>query len=48
MANGDLLQHSHHMLTHHLLGMDPAFQRVQGFLIATHIKEVAVGMRRDR
>ena len=48
MANGDLLQHRHHMLTHHLLGLDPALQRVQGLLIATHIREVALEMRRDR
>ena len=48
MANGDFVQNRHHMLTRHLLGLDPALQRVQGLLIATHIREVAVEMRRDR
>ena len=36
------------MLTRHLNGLDSALQRVQGLLIATYIREVAVGMRRDR
>ena len=35
------------MLTHHIYGMDPALQRVQGFLISTHIREVVVKTRRD-
>ena len=48
LVNVYLLHHRHHMLTHHLPGMDPTPQRVHGYLIATHIGEVAVEMRRDR
>ena len=44
----DLLRHRHHMLTCHLPGLEPALQRVQGSIIATHIREAAVEMRRDR
>ena len=36
------------MLTCNLARMNSTLQRVQGLLIATHIREVAVGMRRDR
>ena len=36
------------MLTHHIYGMDPALQRVQGLIISTLIREVVVAMRRDR
>ena len=36
------------MLTHHVPGMEPALQRIQGSLIATHIRVVMVEMRRDR
>ena len=36
------------MLTHHLPGLDSALQQVQGPLIATHIGEVTVNMRKDR
>ena len=43
-----LLWHWHHMITRHLPGMEPALRRAQGLLIATHIGNVAVGMRRDR
>ena len=28
LADGDLLRHRHHMLTRHLLGLDPALQKV--------------------
>ena len=33
------------MLTHHLHGLDPTLQMVQGSLIATHIGEVTLEMR---
>ena len=36
------------MITRLLPCMEPALQRVQGLLIATHIGNVAVGMSRDR
>ena len=48
LADGYLLRHRHHMLARHLPGMDPAFQRVQGLLIATHIWDIAVAMGRGR
>ena len=48
LNDGDLLWHRHHMLTRHLPGMDPTLQRFQGLLIATHIGEVGVDLRRDR
>ena len=47
LADGDLLRHMQHILTCHLPGMYPSLQRFQGLLIATHIWEVAVDMRRD-
>ena len=43
-----LLRNRHHMLTRHLPGLDPVLQIFQGSLIATHIGESAVEMRRDR
>ena len=48
MAGINLLCHRHHMITCQLPGLDPALQRVQGLLIATHIGEVAVELRQDR
>ena len=48
LADEDLLQNIHHMLTHHLHRLDPALQRVQGLIISTLIREVVVAMRRDR
>ena len=48
LTYGDLLHRRHHMLTHHLPGLDLALQRVQGSLIATHIGEVVVELRQDR
>ena len=48
LTNGYLLRHQNHMLNRHLLGMDPAIQRVQGLLITIHTGDVAVEMRRDR
>ena len=36
------------MLSHHLPRTEPALQRDQGLLTATHIEDVAVEMRRDR
>ena len=48
LADGDLLQHRHHIIPHHLPGLEPSLQRVQGSLIATHIREVAVDVSRDR
>ena len=48
MVDGDLLQHRHQMLTHHLPGLDPALQRFQLLLITTHVREVTVEMRMDR
>ena len=35
------------MITHHLPGLYPALQRVQGLLIDTHIREVVVDLRKD-
>ena len=42
LADGDLLCHCHHMLTHHLLGIDPALLRVQASIIANKIGKIAV------
>ena len=42
LADGELLWHQHHMLTHHLHGMEPTVQWVQGSLITMHIGDVAV------
>ena len=36
------------MITRHLPGMEPALRRVKILLIANHIGNVAVGMRRDK
>ena len=47
LDNGGLLWHWHHILTHYLPGIYTALERVQGLLITTHIREVAVEMRRD-
>ena len=44
----DILSHWNNMLTHHLPGMEPALQSIQGLLIATHIGDVSVEMRGDR
>ena len=38
LDDGDLLRHCHYILTQHLLGLEPALQRVHGSLIATHIR----------
>ena len=48
LANGDLLYHKNHMLARHLPGLYPALQRFQGLLVANHIREVSLEMRRDR
>ena len=48
LANKYLLCHHHHMLTRHLPGLDYDLQMVQGLLIATHIREVAVEFWQDR
>ena len=48
LAEGYLLQHTHHILNRHLTGIDPNIHRVQGLLIKTNIGEVAVEMRRHR
>ena len=37
LAYGDLILYRHQVLTCHIPGLDPTLQRVQGFLIATHI-----------
>ena len=42
------MRHCHQILTLHLSGLDPAMQRVQGSIMATHIREVAVDMQRDQ
>ena len=47
LDKGDCLCHHHHMFTQHIPRLDRALQRVQGLLIATHIGEVTVKMRRD-
>ena len=47
LADGDLLQHRHNILTCHLPRMYPSLQRVQGSLIVTHIGDVVVEMSRD-
>ena len=47
-AIGYLLWHRHHMLTRHIISIDPTLQRVQVSLTANHIGEVAVDMSRDR
>ena len=47
LGDRNLLSHCHHMLTRHLPGLDPSPQRVQGSLIATHVGEVRVKLRRD-
>ena len=36
------------MLTHHLPRLEPSLQRFHRLLIATHTKEIAVEMRRDK
>ena len=36
------------MLNRQLPGMEPAIERVKGLLIATHIGEAALELRRDR
>ena len=48
LADRNVLHHCHHMLTQHLPGLDPALQRVHGYLIATHIGEIAVELWQDR
>ena len=48
LTDKDILCHHHHILTRNLPGLEPDLQRVQGYLIATHIGEVAVEMWRDR
>ena len=48
LADGDLLCHCHHILTHHLLRLDPALLRVQASLIANNIGKIAVELRCDR
>ena len=48
LAYGKLMCHRHQVLTRHLPGIDPTLQHVQGLLIATHIREVAVEMQQDR
>ena len=48
LEHGDLLWHWHHIITRHLPRIETSLRRVQGLLIATHIGNVAVGMRRDR
>ena len=36
------------MLTYHLPGLDPTLKRIQGSLIASHIGEFAIYLKRDR
>ena len=48
LADGNLLHHCHPMLTQHLPWLDPALQRLQGSLIATHIGEVTVELWQER
>ena len=47
LEDGDLLHNMHHILTRQFPRLDPCLQRVNGLLIATHIREVTVEMRRD-
>ena len=42
LADVDLIRHCHQILTCNLPGTNPTLQRVQGYLIDTHIGEVAV------
>ena len=45
--DGDLIRHRHQILIIHLSGRDPMLQRVQGYMIATNIEEVAAELQRD-
>ena len=44
----DLLRHRNHILIRHIPKHDPALQRVQGYLIASHIGEMALELHQDR
>ena len=48
LVDGDPILHLHHILNGQLPRLDPALQRVQGSLIATHIGEVAMKILWDR
>ena len=49
LANGHLIRYQNNMLTCYQPGPDPTLHtRVQGLLIATHIRDVAGEIRRDR
>ena len=37
LVDGHLLRHRYYMLTRHLSRLEPALQRVEGLIIATHI-----------
>ena len=44
----DLLRHRNHILIRHIPKHNPALQRVQGYLIASHIEEMALDLQQDR
>ena len=45
---GKNISHRHHIIICHLPGYKPALQRTEEYLVASHIREVAVDMHQDK